>query len=282
MALTAGIVGLPNVGKSTLFNAITNAQVEAANYPFATIDPNVGVVEVPDYRLDKLTEMINPKKTVPTTFGFTDIAGLVKGASRGEGLGDRFLKHIERTKVLLHVLDMSHDDPLKDYQLINNELESFSEKLIKKDMVIVANKMDVVGSEEKLKVLRENIKDKKIFAISAFEKTGLQEVVDYLEEIVSKNREVNLYENEDYEDYVLYKFKEEEPFTIEKEDDCFVIKGEQVEKLFKMTKFSTEEGMLRFAKKLRKMGIDEKLEEMGAEDGDMVRILDFYFEFKKN
>ena len=177
---------------------------------------------------------------------------------------------------------MSHDDPLKDYQLINNELESFSEKLIKKDMVIVANKMDVVGSEEKLKVLRENIKDKKIFAISAFKKTGLQEVVDYLEEIVSKNREVNLYENEDYEDYVLYKFKEEEPFTIEKEDDCFVIKGETVEKLFKMTKFSTEEGMLRFAKKLRKMGIDEKLEEMGAEDGDMVRILDFYFEFKKN
>ena len=88
--------------------------------------------------------------------------------------------------------------------------------------------------------------------------------------------------NEDYEDYVLYKFKEEEPFTIEKEDDCFVIKGEKVEKLFKMTKFSTEEGMLRFAKKLRKMGIDEKLEEMGAEDGDMVRILDFYFEFKKN
>ena len=92
----------------------------------------------------------------------------------------------------------------------------------------------------------------------------------------------NMDKDEDYEDYVLYKFKEEEPFTIEKEDDCFVIKGEKVEKLFKMTKFSTEEGMLRFAKKLRKMGIDEKLEEMGAEDGDMVRILDFYFEFKKN
>ena len=107
-------------------------------------------------------------------------------------------------------------------------------------------------------------------------------MVDYLEEIVSKNREVDLYENDDYEDYVLYKFKEEEPFTIEKEDDCFVIKGEEVEKLFKMTKFSTEEGMLRFAKKLRRMGIDEKLEEMGAQDGDMVRILDFYFEFKNN
>ena len=177
---------------------------------------------------------------------------------------------------------MSREDPLNDYKLINNELKVFNEKLMAKDMVVVANKMDVAGSEEKLNILKENIKDKKIFAISAFEKTGLQEVVDYLEEIVSKNREVDLYENDDYEDYVLYKFKEEEPFTIEKEDDCFVIKGEEVEKLFKMTKFSTEEGMLRFAKKLRRMGIDEKLEEMGAQDGDMVRILDFYFEFKNN
>ena len=208
--------------------------------------------------------------------------GLIEGASKGDGLGDRFLKHIERTKVLLHVLDMSREDPLNDYKLINNELKAFNEKLMAKDMVVVANKMDVAGSEEKLNILKENIKDKKIFAISAFEKTGLQEVVDYLEEIVSKNREVDLYENDDYEDYVLYKFKEEEPFTIEKEDDCFVIKGEEVEKLFKMTKFSTEEGMLRFAKKLRRMGIDEKLEEMGAQDGDMVRILDFYFEFKNN
>ena len=182
------------------------------------------------------------------TFVMADLPGLIEGASKGDGLGDRFLKHIERTKVLLHVLDMSREDPLNDYKLINNELKAFNEKLMAKDMVVVANKMDVAGSEEKLNILKENIKDKKIFAISAFEKTGLQEVVDYLEEIVSKNREVDLYENDDYEDYVLYKFKEEEPFTIEKEDDCFVIKGEEVEKLFKMTKFSTEEGMLQIGR----------------------------------
>lgn len=261
-----GLVGFPSVGKSTIISSVSKAKPKIADYPFTTIHPHLGVV----------------RATNGDTFVMADLPGLIEGASKGDGLGDRFLKHIERTKVLLHVLDMSHDDPLNDYKLINNELKVFNEKLMAKDMVVVANKMDVAGSEEKLNILKENIKDKKIFAISAFEKTGLQEVVDYLEEIVSKNREVDLYENEDYEDYVLYKFKEEEPFTIEKEDDCFVIKGEEVEKLFKMTKFSTEEGMLRFAKKLRRMGIDEKLEEMGAQDGDMVRILDFYFEFKNN
>lgn len=136
MSLTAGIVGLPNVGKSTLFNAITRAGAEAANYPFATIDPNVGMVEVPDERLDKLTEMYNPKKTIPTTFEFTDIAGIVKGASKGEGLGNKFLANIREVDAIVHVVRAFDDenvmrennresdfiDPLADIETINLEL----------------------------------------------------------------------------------------------------------------------------------------------------------------
>ena len=132
MSLTAGIVGLPNVGKSTLFNAITKKHILAANYPFATIDPNVGVVTVPDKRLDFLNNLYEPKSLVPTTFEFTDIAGLVKGASKGEGLGNQFLSHIREVDAIVEVVRCFEDkniihvendiDPIRDIEIINVEL----------------------------------------------------------------------------------------------------------------------------------------------------------------
>ena len=144
MGFKCGIVGLPNVGKSTLFNSLTKAGIAAENYPFCTIDPNVGIVEVPDPRLKQLADIVNPKKTIPTTMEFVDIAGLVAGASKGEGLGNQFLGHIRETDAIAQVVRCFEDDdivhvankidPMDDIETINTELlladmESISKQL---------------------------------------------------------------------------------------------------------------------------------------------------------
>ncbi|MED3643964.1 redox-regulated ATPase YchF [Caldifermentibacillus hisashii] len=174
MALTAGIVGLPNVGKSTLFNAITQAGAEAANYPFATIDPNVGVVEVPDARLDKLTEMYQPKKTIPTTFEFTDIAGIVKGASKGEGLGNKFLANIRQVDAICHVVRCFDDenithvsgrvDPLDDIQTINLELiladmETVEKRIARVEKLAKQKNKEAQAEYEILTMLKETFEN---------------------------------------------------------------------------------------------------------------------------
>ena len=263
-----GLVGFPNVGKSTILSRVTKATPKIADYHFTTIDPNLGVVKSSDGR----------------SFVMADLPGLIEGASKGEGLGDKFLRHIERTRVICHVIDMAGSelrDPYEDYLLINKELGEFNTKLLDKPQIIVANKMDLPGADEKLKEFKEKVKDVEIFEVSAATNKGLQVVVDKLADMLDAIPVNPLYDDSQIESHVLYKFKKEEPFTITRDDDgTWVISGDEVERIFKMTKFSSEEAEYRFAKKLTRMGIDDKLRELGAEEGDEVRILDFYFMYK--
>ena len=269
MLADVGLVGLPSVGKSTIISMVSRSKPKIAAYHFTTLHPNLGVVRASDGR----------------SFVMADLPGLIEGASKGEGLGDKFLKHIERTKVITHVIDMSASemrDPYEDYVLINKELEAFNEKLIKKPQIIIANKMDLEQAKEELEKFKKKVGDVEIFEVSAATNTGLQKVIDRLADLVDEAPNNPLYEDSQIESHVLYKFKKEEPFTITRDDDgTWAIQGKEVERIFKMTKFSSDEAAYKFAKKLSRMGIDQKLEELGAEEGDQVRILDFYFDYRK-
>lgn len=269
MLADVGLVGLPSVGKSTIISMVSRSKPKIAAYHFTTLKPNLGVVKASDGR----------------SFVMADLPGLIEGASKGEGLGDKFLKHIERTKVIAHVIDMSASegrDPYDDYILINKELEAFNEKLIKKPKIIIANKMDLEQSKENLEKFKKQVGDVEIFEVSAATNTGLQKVVDRLADLVDEAPNNPLYDDSQIESHVLYKFKKEEPFLITRDDDgTWAIQGKEVERIFKMTKFSSDEAAYKFAKKLSRMGIDQKLEELGAEEGDQVRILDFYFDYRK-
>ena len=267
MLADVGLVGLPSVGKSTIISCVSASKPKIAAYHFTTLTPNLGVVGASEGR----------------SFVMADLPGLIEGASEGEGLGDKFLRHIERTRVIAHVIDMSGFEgrnPYDDYVLINKELEAFNKKLMEKPMIVIANKMDVEGAKENLEEFKKKV-DCEIFEVSAVSKTGLDAVVNRLADILDTIPNNPLYDDSQIESHVLYKFKKEEPFIITRDDDgTWVVSGKEVERIFKMTKFSSDEAVTRFAKKLRKMGIDDKLVEMGAETGDCVRILDFYFDFR--
>ncbi len=261
-----GFVGMPSVGKSTLISKISKAKPKIAAYHFTTLSPNLGVVKTKDNRV----------------FVAADLPGLIKGASLGEGLGDQFLRHVERTKVIVHIIDMSSfegRDPYEDYVTINKELENFDKKLLDRPQIIVANKMDMPSSKENLIQFKKKVK-KDVYEISALNNVGIDELLIKIADVLDQIEDKPLYDEEKFESHVLYKFKKEQPFDIYKENDCFVVKGDQIEKLLKMTKF-TDEGARRFANKLRKLGVDDKLKEMGVKQGDTVRILDFEFEFKE-
>ena len=262
-----GLVGMPSVGKSTIISKLSASKPKIADYPFTTLKPNLGVVKTNDNR----------------SFVLADLPGLIEGASLGHGLGDRFLKHIERTRVIAHIIDMSGytgRDPYEDYKIINKELKEFNENILKKPQIIIANKMDMPTSKENLRKFKEKV-NLPVYEISAITGEGLNKVVTKLADMLDTLPKEKLYTNEKFESHIIYKFKEEKPFTITKENNAWVIKGKQIEKLVTMSRFDTDEAVLRFANKLRKLGIDDELRKAGAEEGDTVKILDFEFEFSQ-
>ena len=266
MLADVGLVGMPSVGKSTLLSMITNANPKIAAYHFTTLSPNLGVVSTKD-----------------NNYVVADLPGLIEGASEGSGLGHKFLKHIERTKIIAHIVDMSASegrDPYEDYLIIRKELETFSPKLLNKEEIIIANKMDLPTSKDNLEEFKKKV-NKDIYEISAINNQNLDTIINVLSDLVKNTKEEILYDESVQEKHVLYKFKKEKPFTIIKDGKDFVIKGEQVEKIFKMINFNTEEAISRFAKKLRTMGVDEELEKMGVQEGDIIKILDYEFEYTK-
>ena len=267
MLADCGLVGLPSVGKSTFLSIVTKATPKIAAYHFTTLSPNLGVTKTIDGR----------------SFVIADLPGLIEGASEGAGLGDKFLRHIERTKVIAHIIDMGSAegrDPYEDYVTINKELANYSEKLSKKPMIVIANKMDLPEAEKNLQEFKKKVKVP-VYEMSTARTDGVEEILIKIADEIDKCGDSPLYEESEFLSHVLYKFKEEEPFEIEKDGEEFVVTGDKVEELYRKTKFESEEALLRFTKQLRKLGIDDKLEEMGVQEGDIVRIVDFAFEYKK-
>ena len=263
MLADVGLVGLPSVGKSTFLSKISAAKPKIGAYHFTTLSPNLGMVKTKDNR----------------SYVVADLPGLIEGASEGVGLGDKFLRHIERTRIIVHIVDMSgiEGDPYDNYLVIRNELNSYSEKLTKKEEIIVANKMDMPDSEENLKAFKKKVK-KDVYEISAINNTGIDELLIVIANKLDEINTEDLYTDDEIEGHILYKFKEEQPFTITKDNDIYVIHSDRIEKLFKMTKF-TDEGVRRFSNKLRRMGVDEELRNMGIQEGDLVRIDNYEFEY---
>jgi GTPase len=266
-----GLVGFPSVGKSTLLSVVSSAKPKIAEYHFTTIVPNLGMVETEDNR----------------SFVMADLPGLIEGASEGVGLGHQFLRHIERTRVIVHVIDMAAmegRDPYEDYLTINKELEEYNLRLTERPQVIVANKMDMPEAEGNLQKFKERLQeDFPIFPISALSRKGLRELLFAIADKIEQTPEFPLDHEEEETGVhrVLYKHEADpEAFYITRDPEgSYVISGDKLEKLFKMTNFQTDESIRRFARQLRGLGVDEALRKKGAKDGDIVKLLDFEFEF---
>lgn len=263
-----GLVGFPNAGKSTLLSRISAAKPKIADYPFTTLSPNLGVVSVDEIK----------------SFVVADIPGLIEGAHQGTGLGDKFLKHIERTKIILHVIDGSiikKEDPLYSFRAINKELNNFSEKLTKKPQIIVINKCDFLSVKENLTYFKDAFRKEgyQIFSISALTGEGLNTLIYGLSSLLD---ELKLKEKETITEALpkkeaVYKFTPR--FVINKKGDVYEISGAEIERIVAMTNFNNEEAIDYFQKIIKKMGLEKALIKKGIKEGDQVKIKEIVFTF---
>lgn len=261
-----GLVGFPNAGKSTFLSVVTDAKPKIADYPFTTLNPNLGVVKTED----------------GNSFVIADIPGLIEGASDGVGLGIQFLRHIERTRLLLHLIDVSGfqgRNPVDDFYSINNELKNYSEKLTKKKQIIVATKLDVAQDNTLYKELEKVTKKEglEIFQISSITKQGLKELLVRVEELLNEIPKENLIELNQRKVYKLNEDKNE--FQIVREEDMYVVIGPAVEKLMSRVNLEDTESMYYFQRKLDELGVNEALKEAGVKEGDTVKVVDWELEW---
>ena len=261
-----GLIGFPNVGKSTFLSRTTSATPKIADYHFTTLEPNLGVV----------------KTEYGDSFVIADIPGIIEGASEGVGLGLQFLRHIERTRLLLHVIDVSGSegrDPVDDFEKINSELKKYSKKLSERTQIIVANKSDIIQDEEKFEELsklaqKQNIK---IFKISAVTGEGISELIKYVSDLLKTLPKEELLE---YEDKKIYKLENKDDYTIRKEEGMFVIEGEPVERIMRRVNIDDNESLYYLQKNLDELGVHAKLKKMGIKEGDIVKIADYELEWE--
>lgn len=271
MIADVGLVGFPNVGKSTFLSRVTNAKPKIANYHFTTLNPNLGVVDLDG----------------GDGFVIADIPGLIEGASEGIGLGHEFLRHVERTKVMIHMVDAASTegrDPIEDIKVINAELASYNEALAERPQVIAANKIDVFYGDEGEKVIQK-LKDTfepqgiKVFPISAVSGKGVKELLYYVKERLNEiGDEPIVFEKEFFVDSLEVA---DEPFTVEVQDGMYVVEGPRIEKMLGYTNLDSEKGFEFFQKFLKENGILEQLEALGIEDGDTVRMYGLQFDYYK-
>ncbi|HFE4669950.1 TPA: GTPase ObgE [Staphylococcus aureus] len=267
-----GLVGFPSVGKSTLLSIVSKAKPKIGAYHFTTIKPNLGVVSTPDQR----------------SFVMADLPGLIEGASDGVGLGHQFLRHVERTKVIVHMIDMSGSEgrePIEDYKVINQELAAYEQRLEDRPQIVVANKMDLPESQDNLILFKEEIgEDVPVIPVSTITRDNIDQLLYAIADKLEEYKDVDFTVEEEESvgiNRVLYKHTpSQDKFTISRDDDgAYVVSGNAIERMFEMTDFNSDPAVRRFARQMRSMGIDDALRERGCKNGDIVRILGGEFEF---